>query len=206
MLSKIKLYGELASFCGNRNEYEAVINRPVDAINFLKVNFDNLEKHMASQFYQVYIGEHIIDEDLLDFPSGGLDIKIIPVVAGSGNVGKIIAGIALIGIAVGFGGAGFGILKESIFLTNATTGAITGLNYYALAGKIGMLLVLSGVAGLLTPTPELPEDADDPIKSFSFSGIQNTTRSGTAIPIVYGKTLVGSIPVSTKIETIDVEA
>ena len=38
MLSKIKLYGELASFCGNRNEYEAVINRPVDAINFLKVS------------------------------------------------------------------------------------------------------------------------------------------------------------------------
>ena len=43
MLSKIKLYGELANFCGNKNEYEAIINRPVDAINFLKVNFDNLE-------------------------------------------------------------------------------------------------------------------------------------------------------------------
>ena len=100
MLSKIKLYGELASFCGNKNQYEAIVNKPVDAINFLKVNFANLEKHMASQFYQVYIGEHIIDEELLDFPSGGLDIKIIPVVSGSGNVGKIIAGVALIGLSL----------------------------------------------------------------------------------------------------------
>ena len=104
------------------------------------------------------------------------------------------------------GGMTFGaFLKAPVFATNAA-GAITGVNMFALAGKIGMLLVLSGVAGLLTPTPELPEDADDPIKSFSFSGVQQTTRSGTAIPIVYGKTLVGSIPVSTKIETIDVEA
>ena len=186
--------------------FEAVVNQPIDAVRFLKVNFAGLEKHMASQFYQVYIGEHIIDEDLLDFPSGGLDIKIIPVVAGSGNVGKIIAGVALIGLGMFMGNVGFmGLLKAPVFATNAA-GAITGVNMFALAGKIGMLLVLSGVAGLLTPTPELPEDADDPIKSFSFSGVQQTTRSGTAIPIVYGKTLVGSIPVSTKIETIDVEA
>ncbi len=206
MLSKIKIYGELADFCGGNNEFEAVVNQPIDAVRFLKVNFAGLEKHMASQFYQVYIGEHIIDEDLLDFPSGGLDIKIIPVVAGSGNVGKIIAGVALIGLGMFMGNVGFmGLLKAPVFATNAA-GAITGVNMFALAGKIGMLLVLSGVAGLLTPTPELPEDADDPIKSFSFSGVQQTTRSGTAIPIVYGKTLVGSIPVSTKIETIDVEA
>ena len=80
------------------------------------------------------------------------------------------------------------------------------LNVSALAGKIGLLLVLSGVAGLLTPTPELPDDESDPIKSFSFSGVQQTARSGTAIPIVYGKTLVGSIPISTKIRTVDIEA
>ena len=59
---------------------------------------------------------------------------------------------------------------------------------------------------MLTPTPELPDDEADPVKSFSFSGVQNTARSGTAIPVVYGKVLVGSIPVSTKIEAVDIEA
>ena len=202
MLSKLKLYGELAEYCGGQNEFEAVINRPIDAVRFLRSNFAGLEKHMSDQFYRVYMGDYNIDEDLLDFPSGGLNIKIIPVVSGSGNVGKILAGVALIGLGFAFsGGLTFGqFLKAPVLLEGG------GISYFALAGKLGMLLVLSGVAGLLTPTPELPDDADDPIKSFSFSGVQQTARSGTAIPVVYGKTLVGSIPISTKIEAIDIEA
>ena len=205
MLSKLKVYGELADFCGGQNQFEAVINQPIDAIRFLKANFVGLERHMSNQFYRVYMGEYNIDEDLLDFPSGGLDIKIIPVVTGSGNVGKILAGVALIGFAVMTGGSGFSILGEGLF---SGAGITLGKSFSisALAGKLGMLLVLSGVAGLLTPTPELPDDETDPIKSFSFSGVQQTTRAGTAIPVVYGKTLVGSIPISTKVETNDIEA
>ena len=206
MLSKVKLYGELADFCGGNSQFEAVINKPIDAIRFLKVNFAGLEKHMINQSYQVYIGNYNIDEELLDFPSGGLDIKIIPVVAGAGNIGRIIAGVALIGFAVMTGGAGFGVLAQPVFGKTAGALMLGSLNVSALAGKIGLLLVLSGVAGLLTPTPELPDDESDPIKSFSFSGVQQTARSGTAIPIVYGKTLVGSIPISTKIRTVDIEA
>ena len=203
MLSKLKLYGELAEFCGGQNQFEAVINHPIDAIRFLKANFAGLEKHMANQFYQVYMGDHNIDEDLLDFPSGGLDIKIIPVVAGAGNVGRIIAGVALIGLAIINPTVGFGLGPQGLAGGFATASGAFSLT--ALAGNIGILLVISGVAGLLTPTPELPDEESDPIKSFSFSGVQQTTRAGTAIPVVYGKTLIGSIPVSTKIETNDVE-
>ena len=203
MLSKLKVYGELSEFCGGNNEFHAVIHRPIDAVNFLKVNFKGLERHMSNQFYQVYIGEHQIDEELLDFPSGGLDIKIIPVIAGSGNVGRIIAGVALIGFAMLTGPAG--ILGQGIIGQGAGGLMLGALNVSALAGKIGMLLVLSGVAGLLTPTPEVLDEETDPIKSFSFSGVQQTSRAGTAIPVVYGRVLVGSIPISTKIETIDQE-
>ena len=202
MLSKLKLYGDLADFCGGQNEFEAVINTPIDAVRFLRSNFIGIDKHMSSQFYRIYMGEYNIDEDLLDFPSGGLDIKIIPVVSGSGNIGKILAGVALIGFAFMTGGAG--ILGKGIMSGAGMTFGSTSFSISALAGKLGMLLVLSGVAGLLTPTPELPDDETDPIKSFSFSGVQQTTRSGTAIPVVYGKMLVGSIPISMKVETNDV--
>ena len=205
MLSKLKVYGELADFCRGQNQFEAVINQPIDAVRFLKANFAGLEKHMSNQYYKVYMGEHNIDQDLLNFPSGGLDIKIIPVVAGAGNVGKILAGVALIGFAVMTGGGGFGILSQGVIGKGAGGLMLGSLNVSALAGKIGLLLVLSGVAGLLTPTPELPDDESDPIKSFSFSGVQQTARSGTAVPIVYGKMLVGSIPISTKIDTSDIE-
>ena len=204
MLSKLKVYGELSEFCGGNDEFHAVIHRPIDAVNFLKANFKGLERHMSNQFYQVYIGEHQIDEELLDFPSGGLDIKIIPVVTGSGNVGRIIAGVALIGLAIINPTVGFGLGPQGLAGGFATASGAFSLT--ALAGNIGILLVISGVAGLLTPTPELPDDETDPIKSFSFSGVQQTTRAGTAIPVVYGKTLVGSIPISTKVETNDIEA
>ena len=204
MLSKLRLYGELADFCGGQNEFEAVINKPIDAIRFLKANFAGLERHMSSQFYRVYMGDYNIEEDLLDFPSGGLDIKIIPVVTGSGNVGRIIAGVALIGLAIINPTVGFGLGPQGLAGGFATASGAFSLT--ALAGNIGILLVISGVAGLLTPTPELPDDETDPIKSFSFSGVQQTTRAGTAIPVVYGKPLVGSIPISTKVETNDIEA
>ena len=179
MLSKVKLYGELADFCGGRNTFEAVINKPIDAVNFLRANFAGLEKHMVNQFYEIYIGEHIIDKDLLDFPSGGLDIKIIPVVAGSGNVGKIIAGVALLGFAFMTGGSG--ILGAGLFEAGVGNSVMLGaLNVSALAGKLGLILVLSGVAGLLTPTPELPDDESDPIKIF-FLLVEFNRRQGVEL-------------------------
>jgi predicted phage tail protein len=74
---------------------------------------------------------------------------------------------------------------------------------------IGASLVLGGVAQLLTPTPKVPQGADgqdDPRKSYSFSGVQNTSRAGTPVPIVYGETLVGSVVISAGIDTVQVAA
>jgi predicted phage tail protein len=47
---------------------------------------------------------------------------------------------------------------------------------------------------------------DDPRKSYSFSGIQNTSRQGVPVPIVYGETLVGSVVISAGIDTVQVAA
>ena len=138
MLSKLKLYGELADFCGGKTDHEAVINQPIDAIRYLRANYAGIDKHLASQNYQVYIGEHIIDEELLDFPSGGLDVKIVPVIAGAGNIGKIIAGVALIGFAIFTGGMGFSILGEGI-MSGAGLTIGSSFSVSALAGKIGLL-------------------------------------------------------------------
>ena len=207
MLRKIKLYGNLAEFCGGQNEFEAVANTPVDVINFLAVNFKGLDKHMSEQFYQVKLGNTPLDYEELLYPAGYDEIKIIPVVSGSGNIGKILAGIALIGLGFAFApsGMGFGaFLKAPVFATSAT-GAITGINLFALSGKLGMLLLISGIAGLLTPTPEVDDSEGDPRNSFSFSGIQNTARAGTVIPVIYGDVITGSIPVSARVVTEDSE-
>ena len=201
MLRKIKLYGNLAEFCGGQNEFEAVANTPADAIRFLAVNFKGLDKHMSEQFYQVKLANTPLDYEEILYPAGYDEIKIIPVVAGSGNIGKILAGIALIGLGFAFSGG----LTFGEFLKAPLLKAGGGISWSALAGTLGMVLVLQGVVGLLTPTPEVDDSEGDPRNSFSFSGIQNTARAGTAIPVIYGDVITGSIPVSARVVTEDSE-
>ena len=42
-------------------------------------------------------------------------------------------------------------------------------------------------------------------RSFNFSGIQNTSRAGVAVPVIYGRTMVGSVVISANIENEQVE-
>jgi predicted phage tail protein len=86
---------------------------------------------------------------------------------------------------------------------------IAGVALSTILFGVGISLVLGGVAQLLTPTPKVLTGGDteqDPRKSYSFSGIQNTSRQGTPVPIVYGETIVGSIVISAGIDTVQVMA
>ena len=60
---------------------------------------------------------------------------------------------------------------------------------------------LNGVSEILFPLPTPEEQEDDPRISFSFSGVQNTSRAGTAHPIVYGEVVTGSVVISAGIDT-----
>jgi predicted phage tail protein len=108
-------------------------------------------------------------------------------------VGRIIAGIALVA---------FSLLLPGV-------GAVIGGALMTKIGLLGGALILTGIAQLLTPTPKVPQGVDkqdDPRKSYSFSGIQNTSRAGTPVPIVYGETVVGSVVISAGIDTVQVAA
>lgn len=193
MLRKIKLYGRLAKFIGKR-VLEADVASAAEAVRFLLANFPEAEKHMADQYYRVSVGGYDLAEEEIHYPVGQEPIKIIPVVAGAGAVGRIIAGIALIALS-------FAIIPLGI--------AAAGSGIATLVGGIGASLVLGGIAQLLTPVPALPIGAGsdkDPRKSYSFSGIQNTSRQGTPVPIVYGETVVGSVVISAGIDTVQVTA
>jgi predicted phage tail protein len=49
-------------------------------------------------------------------------------------------------------------------------------------------------------------DDNDPRKNYSFSGIQNTTRSGVPCPIQFGEVIVGSVVISAAIDVDQVAA
>lgn len=207
MLRKIKLYGKLAKFIGQR-VFEADVASAAEAVRFLIANFPKAEKHMADHHYRVSVGQYDLSEDELHDPAGRQEIRIVPVVAGAGGAtGKILAGIALIAVSFLLPGAGaFGTF--SVFGQAATAGGfLTGLG--TAASLVGASLILGGVAQLLTPVPKIPQGPDtinDPRKSFSFSGIQNTSRQGTPVPICYGLTLTGSVVISAGIDTVQVKA
>tara|TARA_R100000734_G_scaffold16707_1_gene12827 strand:- start:7 stop:639 length:633 start_codon:yes stop_codon:yes gene_type:complete len=207
MLNKIKVYGRLARFLGQRT-FEAEINRPVDTFKFLLANFPHLERHMMEQTYQVKVGKTDINEDDLLDPLGQQEIQIIPVVVGAGGIfkgiGKVLTGAAIIG-AVALTGGATGVAFSGLGFT-AGAGAGLGASLAAAAGNFGIYLALSGAAEMLTPVPKPPGVSDDPqAQNFSFSGVQNTSRAGTALPIIYGEIFAGSLVVSAGIDTVQIK-
>ena len=203
MLRKIKLYGELAKFLGEKT-LEAEVNNAAQAIRFLVVNFPKLEKHMADRSYRVLVDKWELDEKELHYPSGASDIKIVPVVGGAGgNFGRVLLGAALIGASFMFPGAGiFG--KAGAELTGGiVTGTMAKIG--SITSVIGASLVLNGIATMLAPVETIPEENQDPRRSFNFSGIQNTTKAGVAVPVIYGRTMTGSVVVSANITNEQVE-
>ena len=193
MLRRIKLYGPLAKFIGQRI-LEADVATAAEAVRFLLANWPEVERHMAQHSYRVQVDRDDLPVDTepeqLHYPVGQSEIRIIPVVAGAGAAGRIIAGVALVAAS---------------FLIPGSA-AIIGIGLKSLTAGIGLSLALGGVAQLLTPVPKLgkEESASDPRKSFSFSGIQNTSRQGVPVPIIYGETLVGSVVISAGTDIVQV--
>jgi predicted phage tail protein len=191
MLREIRVYGRLAKFLGRR-VFRAEVATAAEAVRFLLANFPQLEKHMADQHYRVSVGGYDLSLEEIHDPAGQQQIKIVPVLAGAGTVGRIIAGVAL--LAVGFFVPGIGALGAQILI------------------GVGASLVLGGVAQLLTPVPKIgptpgatgANTDQDPRKSYSFSGIQQTSRQGVPVPVVYGETLVGSVVISAGVDTVQV--
>tara|TARA_R100000149_G_C5861857_1_gene127577 strand:+ start:341 stop:943 length:603 start_codon:yes stop_codon:yes gene_type:complete len=199
MLNKIKLHGKLAKFIGHK-EFDVKVNSVAQAVSFLIHNFPEVEGHMNPQYYMVKIGNEIMDKNEIHHPVGKQEINFIPVIAGRGNIGKLLLGGALIALSFGVGG---------LFTAPMTfaQGATIGLGAKAAFG-IGAGLLLSGVSGMLFPQPNMQDFAseEDPRISFSFGGVQNTSRAGTPVPIVYGEILTGSVVISAAVDTNQVVA
>ena len=202
MMRKIKLYGELVKITGHK-ELEAVVNTTAQAVSVLVNNFPELESHMSNKYYQVLLEkEEEVGIEELHYPVGKSDIKFVPVVSGSGGIGKALFGGALIALSFGaFGAFGAGAIS---FGGGGFAAASLGAKA---AFGIGAGLVLGGVSDMLFPTPKMPQfsSEQDPRLSFSFSGTQQTSRAGTPVPLVYGEIFTGSVVISSSIDTEQVQ-
>lgn len=218
-MSLVKVYGPLADFVGQK-EFNADIKTAAESIRMLTANFQGLEAHMCNYNYQITVDGEDLGQQDLHTPIGQSDVLITPVIEGAGsNTNMILAGAALIGISFLFPGAGMfgtygtGAIGGGTAAAGAGTAtAVAGAAWATTAGTVisglGAALILGGVSNMLTPIPEIPDMAQDPRvdRSFNFSGIQNTSTAGVAVPVVMGLTLTGSVVISAGIDTVQVEA
>jgi len=220
MEREVKVYGPLAKFVGQRR-FLAEISTAGEAVRMLLANFPGLERHMADQHYKVIVDGYDSDLEELHYPASQT-IKIVPVLGGAGGgTGKILAGVALVAAAIILAPAGAGFMGLGAGLkASAASGLATGFisaGVSTVVGTIGASLILGGVSQLLSPTPQIgsigpasttggfrqttTEGTEmDPQESYSFSGIQNTSRMGLPVPLVYGETIVGSVVISAGID------
>jgi predicted phage tail protein len=219
----VKVYGALRKRLG-QCRFEFDVATPAQAIKALCVNFPGLDKWLIDSEkdgvgYRVAVSKEKATEEnvaplLMPFSDREV-FSITPVVAGAGRgTGTILAGIALISVAVLSSGAGLFASGAIGFGTTATTAAgaaavpTLGASLAAAAGNIGIGLVLTGIAQSISPQPALNSTLDESVQleSFTFSNVVNTSRQGMACPIAYGRVFVGSAVLSSGLDVDQVQA
>jgi len=203
----VKVYGALKERLGGQGTFELDVFNAAEAIKALCTNFSGLDKWLVDSgqdgiVYKVLLGETEIGEDNLEnflTPWSEKEVfHITPVLAGAGGgFRRFVLGAVMVGIVIGTGGLG-----AAGFAGGFGGATIFGASIGKMVGYMGVALMLGGVSQMLTPVPKAPPEATK-LKSFSFSGIQQTAEQGGAIPIVYGKCFVGSAVLSAGLDTFD---
>jgi len=205
----VKVYGALAKRLG-QTRFEFDVRTPAEAVKALLANFPGLEKWLIDSAqdgigYRVKIGKESVGEKNLrdlSLPWSERDVfSITPVISGAitwRQAAPIIVGALLITAAIVFaptvaaGGGGF--------MGSAGAGGLSAGMSMSL-GSVGMSMVLTGVANILSPPPgPLDMKQASHLENFNFSGIVNTAQVGTPIPIAYGRLFVGSTVISSGLD------
>ena len=191
-MKTILLYGHLGRRFGRVHRYD--VRSPAEAVRALCATIEGFRAYLVEYSrpgYRVLVGgREGRDLDTLALPADGT-IRIVPVTAGAERgLGAVILGAALIGFGVVTGGAGLALSAAW------AAGGMTFAGY--LAANIGLSLVLGGVAQMLAPQPKTPGAPDRPENkpSYAFDGPVNTVAQGNAVPVCYGRLIVGSQVIS----------
>jgi predicted phage tail protein len=159
---------------------------PKDVFSALSNQLEGFKDYFCSA-HEKGIGFKLIDGDpdgmgYENVIMGCRRLIIAPVISGGGAVGRILIGVALIALA---------------FVPIAGQAAFAGF----VAGKfavgsavlfnIGVSLSLTGIAQLLTPTPNAQKETDRK-DSFLFDRATDLTVQGQPVPLLYGEFLAAS--------------
>ena len=215
----VKVYGALRKRLG-QCRFEFDVLTPAQAIKALCVNFPGLEKWLIDSEkdgvgYRVAVSrEKATEENVapLLMPFSDREVfSITPVIAGAGRgTGAILAGVALIAVAIAAPGAGLaagGFTTTGVAASGAVGVVAPGFALSsalaAAAGNLGIALVLGGIAQALSPQPDTGLERGREaakLESFVFNNVVNTAKQGLPVPIAYGRVFVGSAVLSSGLD------
>ena len=219
MQQTVRLLDDLGARYGSEHVYFN-LRSPAEAIKLLCINHPALQKELT-EAHQHGVGYTLVQAgtflgyDDLQLPLGKNDLVLAPVIAGSGgDLTQTLIGAALIAVSLvnPFGAAAIG-----------TFGLTSPILVNTAVGVIGTTLALQGTAQLLSPQPTIPavqnrtapgqntnaagpqgvSRATSGQQSYAFAGPANTVGVGATVPLVYGKLLIGSHLLSSRVQVAD---
>lgn len=183
-LKTIRLYGKLGAQFGRI--HRLAVKSAAEAVKALCILRPGLEKELMTSRdrgidYAVFLGKKNIGKDELVHPAGEDDIRIAPVLQGSGRGGlfQTILGAAMVVIGTWF---------TQPWLVD-----------------VGIGMMVGGVMQLISPQIKglSAQDSADNKPSYNFNGAVNTTAQGNPVPLGYGRMIIGSAVVSAGIYAMD---
>jgi predicted phage tail protein len=221
MIRDVYVYGSVGRTFGRH--FRLDVSSPAEAVRALMMLRPGLRAALREGYWRVIVGaphiKNAIQVHTIAMQVGSLPIHLVPATgaAGGDGIGKIAAGVVLIGASIVTAGlaapAGFAALGALSTFGTAMTGATFMGISAANVAVLGASMVLGGVAGMLAQPPQgipgvnaSPTDSAPPLDrpSFLFNGIVNNTQQGGPVPLVFGTHLVGSIVVSGSVDASDI--
>jgi len=198
----VRLNGELGKRFGRVHRLD--VASPAEAIRALSVNCEGFRQFLVESGERGLAYRCIVDGDRIDEGQIGNPMSrtfsITPVVMGGGKAFGIILGVTLLvgAMALSGGFAAIGAGGASFGATMGTSVGFLGLTYANVAW-LGAALILGGVAQLMAPTPKAGGTSGERNENQYFNGPVNTTAQGAAVPIGYGRAIVGSAVISASV-------
>lgn len=206
MLTKIKIHSAFKNIF-SQSEYTADLTRYGDLPFYLGSMHPKFRNYANS----IHTGEcqegySILDKTLTVVEEEDLYIKkikqddvfyVVPaIVGGGGKRTTTLLAVAALGVATG----GFGFAAGGAGGAAAAGGAFS---FGSFASTLGMNIGLALVTSLFTKREKIKETDQNIRQNDMFGGLQNTTNSGTPIPLIYGMHRVAGQLISGYLDTVD---
>jgi predicted phage tail protein len=183
----INLYGGLARsfqkrYGENPKAIPIIVNSAQEAIKAMDANFPGFRSLIRRKgYYRVVRGQDVINgqdinEEEVKVRFADDTWHFMPIAAGAkGGVIQLVLGAILIVVGICLYYTPFGVPLI----------------------MMGAGLMLSGLATMLTPMPEMQKkQGGDDTPSYLFNGAINVAEPGLTVPVAYGETWIGDIPIS----------